>query len=43
LVQNVPEVRQVRFLVDGREVQTLAGHIDLSRSFGKRTDLVKTE
>lgn len=43
LVQNVPEVRQVRFLVDGREVQTLAGHIDLSRSFGKRADLVKTE
>lgn len=41
LAQNIPEVRQVRFLVDGREAQTLAGHIDLSRSFGKRADLVR--
>jgi hypothetical protein len=41
LIQNVPEVRQVRFLMDGREAQTLAGHIDLSRAFVKRTDLMK--
>jgi len=41
LTQNFPEVRQVRFLLDGREAQTLAGHIDLSRSYVKRTDLVK--
>jgi hypothetical protein len=43
LTQNIPEVRQVRFLLDGREAQTLAGHIDLSRSFVKRTDLVKQQ
>jgi hypothetical protein len=43
LTQSIPEVRQVRFLLDGREAQTLAGHIDLSRSFVKRTDLVKTQ
>lgn len=43
LTQNFPEVRQVRFLMDGREAQTLAGHIDLSRTFVKRTDLVKTQ
>jgi hypothetical protein len=42
VTQNIPEVRQVRVIVDGREAQTLAGHIDLSRSFVKRTDLVKT-
>jgi len=41
VAQNFTEVRQVRILVDGREVQTLAGHIDLSRSFVKRTDLVR--
>jgi len=41
VAQNVPEVRQVRVLFDGREAQTLAGHIDLSRSFVKRTDLVR--
>ena len=43
LIQNVPEIRQVRLLVDGREAQTLAGHIDLSRAYVKRMDLVKTQ
>lgn len=43
LTLSMSEVRQVRFLMDGREVQTLAGHIDLSRSFVKRTDLVKQQ
>lgn len=43
LTQNFPEVRQVRFLLDGREAQTLAGHIDLSRAYVKRTDLVKIQ
>jgi len=41
VTQNFAEVRQVRIVLDGREVQTLAGHIDLSRSFVKRADLVK--
>lgn len=41
VMHNVEEVRQVRFLVEGREAQTLAGHIDFSRSFTKRMDLVK--
>ncbi len=41
LTQNFPEIRQVRFLLDGREAQTLAGHVDLSRSYVKRTDLVR--
>jgi hypothetical protein len=43
LAQNFPEVRQVRFLMDGRETQTLAGHIDLTRAYVKRMDLVKTQ
>ena len=43
LTQNFPEVRQVRFLMDGRETQTLAGHIDLSRAYVKRMDMVKTQ
>jgi hypothetical protein len=41
LSQNFEEIRQIRFLVEGREVQTLAGHIELSRKFTKRMDLVK--
>jgi hypothetical protein len=42
LTRNFTEVRQVRFLLDGREAQTLAGHIDLTRSFVQRTDLVRS-
>lgn len=41
LLQNIEEIKRVRVLLDGREVQTLAGHIDLSRAFSKRMDLVK--
>ena len=41
LTQNFEEIKQVRFLVDGKEAQTLAGHIELARKFGKRTDLVR--
>jgi hypothetical protein len=43
IMQNVPEVKQVRFLKDGREAQTLAGHLDLTRSFVRRTDLIQQE
>jgi sporulation and spore germination protein len=41
LMQNFEEIRQVAFLVDGREAQTLAGHLDLSRKYAKRMDLVR--
>ncbi len=41
LMQNFEEIRQVAFLMDGREAQSLAGHMDLSRKYGKRMDLVR--
>jgi hypothetical protein len=41
LTQNFEEIRQVRFLLNGREAQTLAGHLDLAGTFAKRMDLVK--
>lgn len=41
LMQNFEEIRQVAFLADGRDAQTLAGHLDLSRKFVKRLDLVR--
>ncbi len=41
LLKNIEEIKHVRVLLDGREAQTLAGHIDLSRTFSKRMDLVK--
>jgi hypothetical protein len=30
---NLPRVTQVRFLVDGKERETLAGHADLTRAY----------
>jgi hypothetical protein len=33
LVLNVPEIQRVRILIDGREVDTLAGHIDIRQPF----------
>lgn len=41
LMQNFEEIREVRFLFEGKEAQTLAGHIDLLRKFDKRMELVK--
>jgi len=37
LTTNLPAVKAVQILVDGREVDTLAGHVDLRRPF-PRTD-----
>jgi spore germination protein GerM len=31
LVANVPEIKRVQILIEGREVETLAGHIDIRR------------
>jgi hypothetical protein len=33
LHDNLPAIRQVRFLIDGRQAQTLAGHADLTRAY----------
>ncbi len=38
---NFEEVKRVRFLLEGRDAQTLAGHVDLARTFTKRPDLVR--
>jgi hypothetical protein len=40
VTQNFPQIRLIRFLVNGREQSTLAGHVDLTRSFARRADLV---
>jgi hypothetical protein len=41
LMQNFEDVKQVHFLVDGKESKTLAGHIDMSTFFSRRMDIVK--
>ena len=41
LTANLPAVTSVQLLVDGKEVDTLAGHIDLRRPLGKNLDVVE--
>jgi hypothetical protein len=33
LQANVPQVRRLKILIHGQEVETLAGHLDLSQAF----------
>ena len=35
LIANFPAIKRVQFLVEGREVPTLAGHMDLTQSYGR--------
>ena len=35
LIANFPAVKRVQFLVEGREVPTLAGHLDLTQPYGR--------
>jgi sporulation and spore germination protein len=41
ILYNFVDIRQVAFLIEGKESPTLAGHLDLSRRFSKRMDLVR--
>ncbi len=35
LISNFPAVKKVQILVEGREIQSLAGHLDLSKPYGR--------
>lgn len=38
---NFPEVTSVRFLVDGQEIETLSGHMDLSAPLERMNNLIE--
>ena len=38
---NLPAVKRVQILVDGKEVDTIAGHVDLRRPLARDTSLVR--
>ena len=38
LTENLPGVSSVQILIDGREVDTLAGHVDLRRPLGRNPE-----
>jgi len=43
LTMNLPAVTRVQLLIDGKEVDTLAGHVDLRHPLQKNLKWVKTE
>ena len=43
LTVNLPAISRVQILVDGKEVDTLAGHVDLRHPLAKNLKWVKTE
>jgi len=40
LTVNVPTIRAVQILIEGREVDTLAGHVDLRRPLTPREEWI---
>lgn len=40
ITTNLPDVQHVQLLIDGREVDTLAGHVDLRRPLRKNESLI---
>jgi hypothetical protein len=38
---NLPAVRRVQILVDGKEADTIAGHVDLRRPLTRNDSLVR--
>lgn len=43
ITRNIPEVKKVKILVEGREMETLKGHIDARYPFSPNMDLVSKE
>lgn len=41
LVVNFPVIKTVKILVEGREIQTIAGHLDLTISYGRAPDYLR--
>ncbi len=40
LLTNLPTLQEVQILIDGQEVDTLAGHVDLRRPLKKNDSLI---
>lgn len=42
LTENLPSITHVQILIDGHEVDTLAGHMDLRRPLARATEWIQT-
>jgi spore germination protein GerM len=43
ITRNIPEIKKVKILVEGKEMETLKGHIDARYPFAPNMDLVSKE
>jgi spore germination protein GerM len=43
ITTNLPAVQRVQILIDGKEAETLAGHVDLRRPLARDVSMVKEE
>jgi spore germination protein GerM len=43
ITANLPNIQRVQILIDGREADTLAGHVDLRRPFERDLSLVREQ
>ena len=41
ITANLPAIQRVQILVDGREADTIAGHVDIRRPLTRDTSLVR--
>jgi spore germination protein GerM len=41
LALNFPQIKRVQFLIDGRPIETIAGHISLKQPVSPKPDLIK--
>ncbi|MBM4278735.1 MAG: GerMN domain-containing protein [Deltaproteobacteria bacterium] len=42
LTQNFPQIKQVQFLIEGKPVETIAGHLSLRQPLASKPDLIKS-
>jgi len=43
LALNFPQIKRVQFLIDGRPIETIAGHISLKQPVSPKPDLIKRQ
>lgn len=38
---EIPEIKKVKFLVDGKDIDTISGHMDLTEPLTRNPDVLK--
>ncbi len=43
LIQNFPQIKQVQILIEGKPIETIAGHLSLKQPIASKPDLIKKQ